>query len=139
MSYLKNDLIQKIYKNNYHCKQGHMISWKGKTYIFSSTLICDKCGKKSELKNPIRWNCSQCNTYFCTKCYDIIIDKFCPVKHKLKFYKQSSLDSSSTYTCDKCSQSKKHNDGVLFDKDCNITICPRCFCDCCDIPEILED
>ena len=139
MSKLKSDLIKKIYENNYHCKKGHNIYWKGKTHIFSDNLTCDKCGKKSELQHPIRWNCSQCNTYFCTKCYDIIIDKLCPIKHKFKFYRQSSLDSTSTYTCDKCSEKYKHNDGVIFDKECNITICPKCYCDSCDIPEVLED
>ena len=139
MSKIKSDIIQKIYEENYFCKKGHNIKWKGKEYIFSSQLICEKCGQKSELKNPIRWNCSICNTYYCTKCYDIITDKICPIKHKFKFHKQSYVDEASNYTCDKCSQRFSHNLGVIFDKECNITICPNCYCDSCDIPEVLED
>ena len=139
MSKLKSDIIQKIYKNNYHCKKGHNIEWFGQTYVFSSDLNCDKCGLRSQLNNPIRWKCSQCNTYFCTKCCDIFIDKICPIKHKFKFFKQSIVGLSSTFTCDKCSVSYNHNDGVLYDKDCNITVCPSCFCDSYDIPEVLED
>ena len=139
MSKLKSDIIQKIYKDNYCCKKGHAIYWKGKEFIFSDDLTCDKCGQKSKLKNPIRWNCSQCNTYFCTKCFDIIIDKLCPIKHKFQFLKQSSLSFSSTFTCDKCSRDFKHIDGVIFDKECNITICPKCYYDSCDVPAVLED
>ena len=139
MSKSKNDLIQNIYKEKYHCKKGHNITWTGSTYIFSYHLKCDKCGKGTELQNPIRWNCSECKTYFCTKCCDIIIDKLCPIKHKLKFYKQSSLELSPTYNCDKCSLKLYHKDGVFFDKECNYTICPKCFYDSTDIPEVLED
>ncbi len=138
MSKLKSDIILNFYKDNYHCKQGHNIIWKGNEYIFSSSLICDKCGKTSKLDNPIRWNCSQCKTYFCTKCFDIIVDKLCPIKHKFKFCKQNTM-SYSSYTCDKCSQQYHHIDGVLFDKECNITVCPKCFYDSCDVPEVLED
>ena len=139
MSKLKCDIILNFYKDNYHCKKGHNLIWNGKKYIFSTDLICDKCGTTSDLKNPIRWNCSQCNTYFCTKCCDIIIDKLCPLKHKFKFYKQSSVSSSSTFTCDKCSLQHKHEDGIIFDEQCNITICLKCFYDSCDIPDVLED
>jgi len=139
MSKLKRDIIQKIYKDNYHCQKGHNIIWQGKSYIFSNNLSCDKCGKSSKLQNPIRWSCSQCNIYFCSKCYDLIIDKNCPIKHRYKFVKQNMIEFSPTYTCDKCRKTFNHKDGVLFDKECNITICPICFCNSCDIPDVLED
>ena len=139
MSKSKSDIIQKIYKDKYLCKQGHTITWNGKTNIFSKDLVCEKCGHYGELVSPLRWRCSQCNTYYCSKCYELIIDKLCPMKHKYKFYKQASLESSSTFTCDICSKILFHKDGVLFDKDCDITICPKCYYNSCDIPEILED
>ena len=139
MSKLKSDIIQKIYKEKYICKQGHPITWKGTEHVYSTELICDKCGKKSSVENPIRWNCAQCNTYFCNSCFNIIFDKVCPKKHKYKFYKQNLIDSFTYYTCDNCSEKLQNKDGVLFDKECNITVCPKCFCDSCDIPDVLED
>ena len=31
------------------------------------------------------------------------------------------------------------NVNILIDGECNITICPICFCNSCDIPDVLED
>ena len=122
MSKLKSDIIQKIYKDKYKCKQGHNIIWKGKSHIFSVDLSCSKCGNKSNLESPIRWCCSQC-----------------PAKHKYKFSKKGMFEYSSNFTCDKCGKSFSYQGGVLMDKECNITICPKCFCESCDIPDIIED
>ena len=139
MSKLKSDIIQKIYKENYLCKEGHTISWEGTDYVYSYDLICAKCGKNGKIENPIRWKCDKCNSYFCSLCLNLIMDKLCPKKHKYKLSKQGSLEFFSTYTCDKCFQKFETNDGVLFDKDCNITVCLNCFYDSCDIPDVLED
>ena len=139
MSKIKSDIIQKFYKDQYNCKKGHNVIWKGREHIYAGELICDKCGGKNKFENPIRWSCKLCNTYYCTKCYDLSTDKFCPEGHKYNFYKQQYFDSSSTFTCDKCSKEYKHIDGVIVDKECNVTICPKCFCNSCDIPDVLED
>ena len=139
MSKLKSDIIQKIYKDKYKCKQGHNIIWKGKSHIFSVDLSCGKCGNKSNLESPIRWCCSQCNTYYCTNCFDLISDKCCPAKHRYKFSKKGMYEISTNFTCDKCGKSLYYQDGVLIDKECNITICSKCFCESCDIPDIIED
>ena len=139
MSKSKSEIIQKIYKDKYLCNQGHSITWSGKANIFSKELFCEKCGNISNIKNPLRWDCLQCNTYFCSNCYEIIVDKLCPMKHKYKFYKQDLIESFSIFTCDKCNKDLFPKNGVFFDKDCNVTICPKCYCDSCDIPEILED
>ena len=138
MSKLRSDIIQKIYKDTYLCKEGHNIAWQGTSYVYSD-LICGKCGKTCKNENPIRWSCSQCNSYFCSNCFNVIMDKLCPLKHKFKFYKQNSVDFFTNYTCDICCKRYETKDGVLFDKECNITVCPRCFIDSYDIPEELED
>ena len=139
MSKLKSDIILKQYKKDYLCKKGHSISWEGKEYVYSYDLDCSKCGKKGKSENPIRWRCSICNNYFCSLCLNLIMDKLCPKKHKYKFYKQNLIDYFSYYTCDKCFKKFDTKEGVLFDKDCNVTVCLQCFCDSCDIPEIIED
>ena len=138
MSKLKSDIIGNIYKDNYRCKKDHNVKWSGSKYVFSNELSCDKCGKVSELKNPIRWYCSECNTYFCSLCYILIADKLCPVKHKYKFIKEGSFELSANYTCDKCYESLPTKEGVLYDKECNITLCPNCFYDSCDVPDVLD-
>ena len=138
MSKLRSDIIQKIYKDTYLCKEGHNIAWQGTSYVYSD-LICSKCGKTCQNDSPIRWSCSQCNSYFCSNCFNVIMDKLCPLKHKYKFYKQNSVDFFTSYTCDICCKRYETKDGVLFDKECNITVCPRCFIDSYDIPEELED
>ena len=61
------------------------------------------------------------------------------MNHKLVFQKQKSVYTSETFTCDKCIKSLYHNNGVLYDQICNLTICPTCYYDSCDVPEILED
>ena len=138
MSKLKSDIIERIYKENYRCKNDHNVEWSGSKYVFSNNLSCDKCGKSSQLSNPIRWFCPQCKTYFCSLCYIIIADKLCPKKHKYKFIKQSSADLSANFTCDKCYKSLKTMDGVLYDNECNVTLCPNCFYDSCDVPDVLD-
>ena len=114
---------------------GHNILWQGENYL-SSDLECNNCGKKGK----IRWSCFTCKTFFCILCFNLIIEKSCPRKHKYKYFKQDFVDHFSTFFCDCCFQSGlKTKDGLLYDKDCDITICLKCFCDCCDIPDILED
>ena len=139
MSKLKSDIIQKIYKDNFFCKKGHNIFWTGIKYVHQNDLKCDKCGTENTSATPIRWSCAECNALFCSLCYKLIIDKFCPKKHKLKYFKQTSVDYFSTYTCDNCFQKFGTKDGMLYDKDCNFTICPLCYYDSNDVPEILED
>ena len=139
MSKLKSDLIAKTYKDNYLCKKNHNLKWTGGQYVFSSDLTCDKCGKPSSLKHPIRWKCSECNVYFCSKCYELILDKICPQKHRYKFTKDGLSEVSERYTCDQCYEYLPSKDSVLYDKDCNITLCPKCYCSSLDIPNILED
>ena len=140
MSKIKNDLIQKIYKDSYLCEKSHPITWEGTQYVYEDDLTCHKCGKKGTIEHPIRWSCTKCNTFFCNLCFAIIMDKICPIKtHKYKFYKQNLVDTFTYYTCDICCQKCENKEGLLFDKDCNITICPKCFYDSCDISDILED
>ena len=50
-----------------------------------------------------------------------------------------SVDSFNYYTCDICNKRFDTIEGILHDKECNITICPKCFIDSCDVPEVLED
>ena len=138
MSKLKSDIIQKKYKENYLCKLGHILSWEGTSHVYSE-YECNKCGKIGKSENPIRWECSQCKNYFCGLCYQLIIDKLCPRKHKYKWYKQNSIEYFSSFTCDNCFEKLLTKDGVFFDNECNITICPKCFYEACDIPDVLED
>ena len=138
MSKLKSDIINKRYKDNFLCKSGHIISWEGKSHLYSD-FECNKCGKKGDNFNPIRWECPQCKQYFCSNCYELIIDKFCPKKHKYKFNKQNSIGFFSNYTCDCCRLKFETKDGVLYDSECDITLCLKCFCDSCDIPDDIED
>ena len=112
MSKLKSDLIQKAYKDNLICKNNHSINWTGTQYLHSENLKCDKCG---------------------------VICSYCPRRHKLKFSNSSTVDYFSTFTCDVCFKKLNTKDGILYDKDCNLTICPYCFYQGNDIPEILED
>ena len=83
MSKQRSELIQKIYKETYLCKEGHNIVWHGTSYVYSD-IVCGKCGKTSKNDNPIRWGCSQCKTFYCSNCFRIIMDKLCPLKHKYK-------------------------------------------------------
>ena len=139
MSKLKSDIIQNTYKEKYICKKGHTLSWEGTAYVYSEDLVCDKCSKLGKNENPIRWRCSKCNNYFCSLCFNLIMDKLCPRNHKYKFYKQTTIEGFSYYTCDICFEKFYSKDGVFWDKDCNLTVCSKCFYDSCDVPEILED
>ena len=139
MSKLKSDIIQNIYKEEYLCKNGHNLSWEGTTYVYSQDLACNKCNKIGKNEHPIRWRCAKCNFFYCALCYNLIMDKICPRKHKYKFNKQEKLEGFSYYTCDQCFEKLYTKDGIFWDKDCNLTVCPKCFCDSCDIPEVLED
>ena len=138
MSKNKTDIILKKYKDNYLCKLGHSISWQGKDYIHLD-VKCNKCGKDGNNSNPIRWGCSQCKQYFCCCCYELIIDKCCPKQHKYKYSKQNIVSFFVSYTCDCCHGKFETKDGVLYDSDCDVTICVKCFCDSCDIPDSIED
>ena len=139
MSKLKTELIDKIYKTNFICNKGHPVYWKGSEFIqyFSPNKICDKCGKQTTCEIPIRWCCDECGFFICSKCYKVIIDKYCPKKHKYKFIKSDNL--YNTFTCDNCFGKFAHKDGLLMDEDCNVTFCLNCYYDCTDIPDILED
>ena len=139
MSKLKSDLIQKKYKDNFFCKNGHNVYWTGGKYIGLSELKCEKCGVDNTNNTPIRWACEQCKLYYCSLCLKLIVDKYCPKKHKLKFFKQNSVEYFSTFTCDDCFEKDNTKDGLLFDKDCNLTFCPGCYYETSDVPEVLED
>ena len=139
MSKLKIDLIQKQYKDNILCKNNHPINWVGLTYLHSYGLKCDKCGADSCKKQPIRWACEKCQLYYCRFCIKLISDKYCPRRHKLKFSNQSTVDFFSNFTCDICFKKFETKNGVLYDKDCDLTICANCYYESNDIPEILED
>ena len=134
MSKLKSDIIRKKYKENYLCKMGHNILWEGAN-LLGSNLECNKCGRKEKT----RWSCSICKSFFCIYCFNLIIEKYCPKKHKYKFYKQNEVDYFSSFFCDCCFENLLTKDGLLYDKECDITICLNCFCNCCDIPDVLED
>ena len=139
MSKLKSDLIQKAYKDNFICKNNHSINWTGTQYLHSENLKCDKCGVICSYSQPVRWSCEKCQFYYCAFCLNLIADKYCPKRHKLKFSNSSTVDYFSTFTCDVCFKKLNTKDGILYDKDCNLTICPYCFYQGNDIPEILED
>lgn len=139
MSKLKSDTIKKIYKENFCCKEGHSVKWTGASLMTSHNLLCTKCGNSCSNIYPIRWECPSCNVYFCSRCFDLIIDKICPLNHRLKFYKQYNVEYFSNFTCDKCYEKFQTKDGVFFDKDCNLTFCANCYYDSCDIPEVIED
>ena len=144
MSKLKSELINKIYNNSFLCKKGHNVYWKGAEFLklFGPHKICDKCGRQTTNDIPIRWACDECQLFYCSKCYKIIMDKYCPKKHKIQFYKSGLLeytDYIKTYTCDNCFGKFENRNGLLFDKDCNITFCPKCYYDSTDVPDVIED
>ena len=138
-SKLKIDLVQNMYNSNFLCDKGHNLDWIGIKKLSWSELKCAKCGENNTSTNPIRWSCEECQLNFCAICYKILADKFCPSKHRLKFSKQSSVDFFSSYTCDYCFEKYNTKDGILYDKDCTRTFCPKCYYDSTDIPEVLED
>ena len=138
-SKLKKDIIQQMYNSNFLCDKGHNIIWTGTQKLYLSNLKCDKCGELNTNLNPLRWTCEDCQIFFCAICYKILSDKYCPKKHRLKFSKQNTVDFFSNYTCDYCFKKYDTKDGVLYDKDCNLTFCPKCYYDSCDIPDIIED
>ena len=139
MSKLKSDIILKYYKDNYFCNNGHNVYWIGSKYLSSSDLKCDKCGNINENTTPIRWSCEICKVHYCPECFKLTVDKYCPKKHKLKYVRQNQIDFFSTYTCDYCFKKFESKDGLLYDKECNLTFCPHCCYESSDIPEILED
>ena len=135
MSKQKYDNIQKVYKEKYVCGKGHPIQWIGSEKIYATDLDCEKCKANSE----IRWKCTTCNTYFCAKCYKLILGNYCPQKHKYNLANQFSNLGYSGYTCDVCFEKFKIDGQTIYDKICNITLCPPCFNKSFDIPEVLED
>ena len=120
--------VNKKYKN-YKCPNGHPLVWQGEKYIYKSELNCDNCRKNSELNHPIRWKCLECNSLFCTLCYENIIDEFCPVGHRFEFGKTNL----SSFTCDNCYDSFSANDCKFYDHTCNITYCSKCFLDALNV------
>ena len=139
MSKMKSDVIQQVYKENFFCKNGHNLFWTGLKYLNLHETKCDKCGVQNTIDRPIRWACEECKLYYCALCFRLIVDKYCPKKHKLKFYKQSQVDYFSNFTCDCCFKKFNTKDGMVSDKECNLTFCPLCYYDTSDIPEIMED
>ena len=141
MSKVKSELIDQIYKNVFLCNKGHSVYWKGAEFLnsFSNLKICDKCGMQTTSEIPIRWACEECQFFICSKCYKLIVDIYCPKKHKLKYFKTAVVDFSNTFTCDNCFGKYEHKDGVLIDHDCNVTFCPKCYYDSSDVPEVIED
>ena len=138
-SKLKSDLLHQFYNSNYSCEKGHNIVWIGAEKVSSYEQKCDKCGELNSSTKPIRWSCEECQQYFCAICYTIKMDKYCPGKHKLKFSKSEKVDFFRNYTCDFCFGKFETINGVLYDINCNFTICPKCYYESCDIPEIIED
>ena len=111
-------------KEYYHCNRGHRLEWKGCKYIFKDDMICDKCGKYSNLYHPIRWKCPKCNLYFCTLCYDNKISEVCPIGHKF----QLTNTDFPYFVCDKC-YNRFPSMNKFTDIYCNLTYCTKCFYD----------
>ena len=121
-----NDSMNKYNKtkqNNHFCNNGHPLEWQGDKFIYNGKMKCDKCGKYSNIYNPIRWKCSKCNLYFCSICYDITISRSCPVYHIFKSIKNDNIDD----ICDKCYQNIPKNESKFHDEFCKLTFCSRCF------------
>ena len=110
-------------KNPYICQKGHPLEWQGAKYIFNENMVCDGCGKYSNINHPIRWKCSKCNLYFCSICYDIIISETCPVNHPFKLLRNDPI----SYVCDKCYGSFPKFSSKFKDDYCNLTYCLECF------------
>ena len=112
-------------KEYYRCNRGHRLEWKGCKYIFKDDMICDKCGKYSNLYHPIRWKCPKCNLYFCSLCYDNKISEVCPVGHAFQLIRSDDTN----YVCDKCYGRFPKDISKFSDIYCNITYCTKCFYD----------
>ncbi len=110
-------------KGLYFCPKGHQLEWLGAKFLYKSSMICDRCGKNSNLYHPIRWRCPKCNYYFCSLCYDIIISEKCPVNHTYKLIREEPI----SYVCDKCYGSFPKYSDRFNDVFCNITYCQKCF------------
>ena len=110
-------------KGIYFCPKGHPLEWLGAKFLFKDFMICNRCGKRSNLYHPIRWKCSKCNYYFCSLCYGIIISEVCPVKHPYQLTK----NDLEYYVCDKCYRRFPGYISKFHDIYCNITCCEECF------------
>ena len=122
----KNNINSKLC---YYCPKGHLLLWLGEKYIRRNDLKCYKWGIYSNFKNPILWKCLICNALYCTICYENIIDEFCPINHRFLFVKTNLIE----YTCDKCYRVFNNNLEHFEDKYCNLTYCPKCFCESMNI------
>ena len=138
MSKLKSQLIQKAYKQSYLCDENHSIIWKGKLLVYSPNP-CNKCGLQESGGVTIRWKCEKCDKIYCCKCFPILVDSKCPINHNLKETNKYSECNFTGFYCDKCFKHYNTSDGVYYDRECNYTICLKCFKDASDIPDIIED
>ena len=131
--------INKYYGKFYLCEKGHKLKWTGQLFVFQSTN-CNKCNLNQTTGNVIRWNCDKCSTYYCCKCYPIIVNNKCPSNHQLRFVNKNNTDLFfSSYTCDRCYKSYLVDDGLYLDKDCNYTRCKNCYEESLIIPDLIED
>jgi len=135
----KSQIINKIYEKYYLCEKEHSLKWTGQKYVFDS-INCNKCDLNQTKGNVIRWKCDKCETYYCCKCLPIIVNHKCPNHHQLKCINKNSTEIFfNSYTCDRCYISFSVKDGLYLDKDCNYTICKKCYEESLIIPDNIED
>lgn len=136
----KNDQLLKFYKT-YKCTNNHSLKWEGSSLLYSIKK-CNKCGNNDQNKNTIRWGCMECDEYYCSVCFQVKANDYCPSnKHKLILTHSPNIGGHfiKTFNCDICTNGFNVSDGMWIDIDCNYTLCPQCKKDGDDVPYIIED
>jgi len=124
--------MQNIY-NSYRCKclgenleNNILLKWTRSDFVFNNQIFCKICDQNysRDPKCVIRWHCDNCNGYYCSDCYKVVLKSTCPENHKLiKRMNQSHFNGE---VCDICARNIDGTQDDYLDMTCNMLFCQDC-------------
>lgn len=98
------------------CPKGHDLNWSNRSLEIDLCSVCDINGPSEKPKKG-RYDCLECNQYYCLKCRKpLIIDNKCPLGH---LFKEREIAN-----CEICEN--KINSKGFRDSECGFVICQKC-------------
>ena len=98
---------------SYKCDNGHHLIFRA-----NWTSTCSCCGL---IKICTRWECSNCNKYYCLDCIRLLNHLYCPNSHTFIY------GNRGNFLCDICGAKKTYGGPLsLHDPVCDFDLCELC-------------
>ena len=126
---LNKDNNNNEYKN-YKCncnENSTVLKWTCSDKIYDYDL-CKKCKLNFNLntKCVIRWQCPICNGFYCSNCFKLLVNNFCPLNHELLCREEMNHEGENTVVCDICARTITGVEDDFLDEVCDMIFCKNC-------------